>query len=404
MNEKTPVTPVTAGTAGTAGTRGRLGFWQRLRLQVLLLGLIGLPRWLGLGALSKRPTQTRWRRRERRQGRRSPLRTRRGIVQLLALALMAEVATAATTLHPPVGWAGDESAFPLPKPYFPVTTRFYTDPDNPAAQWVRGNPHDRRAMVIRKRIADQPQAAWFTDTDQGRVEAQVRQVVRDARARGRLPVLVAYAIPHRDCGKRSSGGMADLSGYRNWIGGFARGIGASRAVVILEPDALAHLTCLKRRQQAERYAALSYAGRTLRGQAAHARIYYDAGNSGWLPSSVMAERLERAGIDRYGDGIALNISNFNATRDEVRYGLSVLRELRLPRLGAVIDTSRNGAGPTHDHRFCDPPGRKLGTPPTARTGIPGIDAYLWVKQPGQADGCAATAGLFVPGYAFRLTR
>ncbi|MEU5029045.1 glycoside hydrolase family 6 protein [Streptomyces milbemycinicus] len=399
MSERTP---------GKAGARGRLGFWQRLRLQVLLLGLIGLPRWLGLGALPRALTRQGRREgregRERRPGRRSPLRTRRGIVQLLALALMAEVATAATTLHPPVGWAGDESAFPLPKPYFPVTTRFYTDPDNPAAQWVRGNPHDRRATVIRKRIADQPQAAWFTDTDQGRVEAQVRQVVRDARARGRLPVLVAYAIPHRDCGKHSSGGMADPSGYRNWISGFARGIGASRAIVILEPDALAHLTCLKRRQQTERYAELSYAGRTLRRQAAQARIYYDAGNSGWLPSSVMAERLERAGIDRYGDGIALNVSNFNATRDEVRYGLSVLRELRLPRLGAVIDTSRNGAGPTHDHRFCDPPGRKLGTPPTARTGIPGIDAYLWVKQPGQADGCAATAGLFVPGYAFRLTR
>ncbi|OMI38488.1 glycoside hydrolase family 6 protein [Streptomyces sparsogenes] len=317
---------------------------------------------------------------------------------------MAEFVTAATSLHPPLGRPADDSALRLAKPYFPATTRFYADPDNPAAQWVRDHPRDRRAAVIRERIADEPQAAWFTDTDQGRAEAEVRRVVRAARARGRLPVLVAYAIPQRDCGKHSSGGMGDLSGYRQWIGGFARGIGTSRAVVILEPDALAHLTCLKRRQQAERFSALSDAARTLRRQAPHARIYYDAGNSRWQPAPVMAERLRRAGIDRYGDGVALNVSNFNATRDEVRYAVALLRTLGRPRLGAVIDTSRNGAGPTHDHRFCDPPGRRLGTPPTARTGIPGIDAYLWIKQPGQADGCAATAGLFVPGYAFRLTR
>ncbi|MER7791678.1 glycoside hydrolase family 6 protein [Streptomyces sp. NPDC097640] len=386
----------------------------------MLLWLIVLPRWLGLGPVPirlrmggwrlgprERLRQGGWRRlgpKGRRTGRRSPLLTGRGIAQLLALALVAEVATAATVLHPGAARPGEGAVFHLAKPYFPASTRFYTDPDNPAAQWVRGNAHDRRAAVIRKRIADQPQAAWFTDTDQGRVESQVRGVVRAARARGRLPVLVAYAIPQRDCGKHSSGGMANLSGYRDWIGGFARGVGASRAVVVLEPDALAHLTCLKRRQQGQRYAALTYAGRELRKRAPHARIYYDSGNSRWLPAPVMAERLKRAGIDRYGDGIALNVSNFNATRDEVRYGLSVLRELRRPRLGAVIDTSRNGAGPTRDHRFCDPPGRRLGTPPTARTGIPGIDAYLWVKQPGQADGCAATAGLFVPGYAFGLTR
>jgi endoglucanase len=62
----------------------------------------------------------------------------------------------------------------------------------------------------------------------------------------------------------------------------------------------------------------------------------------------------------------------------------------------VIDTSRNGQGPW-DYRskystaaiaqdWCNPPGRGLGIPPTTNTGNALVDAYLWVKTPGQSDG------------------
>jgi len=62
----------------------------------------------------------------------------------------------------------------------------------------------------------------------------------------------------------------------------------------------------------------------------------------------------------------------------------------------VIDTSRNGLGPW-DYRskystaaiaqdWCNPPGRGLGIPPTTNTGNALVDAYLWVKTPGQSDG------------------
>lgn len=183
-----------------------------------------------------------------------------------------------------------------------------------------------------------------------------------------------------------------------------QGVGKATAVVVLEPDAFAHLGCLDPQQRADRFAALSSAARALHRYAPHARVYYDAGNSTWHSPHTMAKRLKRAGINQYGDGIALNVSNFNPTGDEVRYGLSVLETLGLSRLGAVIDTSRNGAGPAGDHRFCDPPGRKLGATPTADTGIGRIDAYLWVKHPGQSDGCIAAAGTFVPAYAYRLAR
>ncbi|MCG0288474.1 glycoside hydrolase family 6 protein [Streptomyces sp. PSAA01] len=341
-------------------------------------------------------------------GGRKPRWAGRGIAQLIVMVLVVEVVMAATTVQAlfmgPVRQPNGKPSLPVAKPFFPATTRFYTDPHNPAATWVRDHPHDRRAAAIGKRIAAEPQAAWLTETNESLVEERTRALVRTAAAQRRLPVLVPYTIPQRDCQQLSSGGAGDTAAYGRWSEALARGIGDGRAIVILEPDALAHMSCLKRRQQAERFAALSYAARAFQRGAPRARVYYDAGNSGWQPARTMADRLRRAGIERYGDGIAVNVSNFNATADEVRYGLSVIRELRRPRLGVVVDTSRNGAGPTRKHSFCDPPGRKLGRPPTAATGIPGIDAFLWVKQPGQADGCAAGAGMFLPGYAYRLTR
>lgn len=61
----------------------------------------------------------------------------------------------------------------------------------------------------------------------------------------------------------------------------------------------------------------------------------------------------------------------------------------------VVDTSRNGQGAwtppagryTGDPQtWCNPPGRGIGDRPTADTGVPLADAYLWIKTVGQSDG------------------
>lgn len=75
----------------------------------------------------------------------------------------------------------------------------------------------------------------------------------------------------------------------------------------------------------------------------------------------------------------------------------------------MIDTSRNGAGPTDDALYwCNPTGRALGTPPTTATAGPHADAYLWVKRPGESDGTCdrgePQAGRFVSQYAIDLAR
>lgn len=80
----------------------------------------------------------------------------------------------------------------------------------------------------------------------------------------------------------------------------------------------------------------------------------------------------------------------------------------------VIDTSRNGNGPNNMQAYaaapynqpssvistlkngdwCNPPASGLGLRPTANTGVPLLDAYLWVKTPGQSDGqCDAAGGV-----------
>jgi endoglucanase len=61
----------------------------------------------------------------------------------------------------------------------------------------------------------------------------------------------------------------------------------------------------------------------------------------------------------------------------------------------VVDTSRNGQGAwtpapgtyTGDAQtWCNPPGRGVGTRPTAQTGVALVDAYLFVKTIGESDG------------------
>jgi len=71
-----------------------------------------------------------------------------------------------------------------------------------------------------------------------------------------------------------------------------------------------------------------------------------------------------------------------------------------PTTHFFVDTSRNGVGPwdpatsTYEgypegadkQAWCNPPDRGLGLRPTFDTGEPLIDAYLWIKVPGESDG------------------
>ncbi len=273
----------------------------------------------------------------------------------------------------------------------------------------------------------------------------MRQAVEQAAAQGALPLLVAYNAPARDCSQYSAGGAPCGDAYRAWVDAFARGLGQHPALVILEPDGLA-LTPADCGQpdDFDRVALIRYAVGALR-RDPHARVYLDGGHSAWHPVAVIAARLAAAGV-RDARGFFLNVSNYQRNQDLIRYGAWVAQCLAITAGGAlgydacpggpadlqdpaaarcvddwyaarlgestpsaahfVIDTSRNGQGPwapPAEHpsgdpqTWCNPPGRGLGLRPTAATGSLLLDAYLWIKTPGESDGeCARWAGAGQP--------
>lgn len=257
------------------------------------------------------------------------------------------------------------------------------------------------ADVMRK-ISTQPTAVWLGDWN-ANVSAEVANVMNAARNEGAMPVFVTYNIPQRDCGSYSSGGTSAAL-YPQWIEQIAYAIGNGKAAVVVEPDALAQINqagCLSDAQKNTRYQLLKEAIATFKKIAPNAAVYVDAGNPHWIPAATMAKNLVDAGVAA-ADGFALNVSNFFTTESNLTYGTQISSLVGGKHF--VIDTSRNGLGPTSDHQWCNPMGRALGAPPqTFSSGL--VDAYLWVKKPGESDGTCnggPSAGTFWPQYAYEL--
>lgn len=313
-------------------------------------------------------------------------------------------------------------------------------------------------------------AQWFTEGTPAQVKAKVSQYVGAAADAGRMPVLVAYDIPYRDCSLYSAGGAADTKAYEAWIDGFVAGIAGRPATVILEPDGLDIIpfhtsldgsadSCQPAdadpaTASSDRFTQLNYAVDALKARAGTS-VYLDGTGSSWLAVNEMASRLVQAGVTR-ADGFFLNVSNYQFSDNSQKYGTwvsqciayttvvnpgafrdcgnqywsggpahdwtgtalsqyghwsadaadpalntsgidsryeSILGGVK-PTTHFVIDTSRNGAGPwpypqgvySDAQDWCNPPGRGLGTLPSTTTGVPLLDANLWVKVPGESDG------------------
>lgn len=288
----------------------------------------------------------------------------------------------------------------------PNQTFYVSDQTSAARQSaaLRGQGRTAEAADL-LRIAAQPSSQWLGEQNAPSI---AEQVSRRAAAIDRTPVFVAYDIPHRDCGQYSAGGAADAASYRAWITGVAEALGDRKAWVIVEPDAVAHTldACgVKGDLAAERYGLLAFAVQELK-KRPQVRVYLDAGNPGWSQDpSAMADALRKSGI-AVADGFAVNVSNFYGTDADAAYGGQLSAALGGKHF--VVDTSRNGNGPLGGDSWCNPPGRALGEPPTTDTGRPGVDAYLWIKNPGESDGeCGRgepRAGEFWLPYALGLAR
>jgi endoglucanase len=306
---------------------------------------------------------------------------------------------------PPTAPASSVPASPVPRA---AAMRLYADPANSlfaAAAHLAGR-HPAEAAELRA-IARTPSSFWAAGQP-GEMQT-VRQVTRAAARHHSVPVIVAYNLPRRDaCGKFSAGQETSAAGYRHWIGRLAAAIGGGGDIVIVEPDGLLDILrhCLSAAQNSQRYRLLQDAMKVL-GALPHARVYLDAGNPGLFEDpSVLTEPLRKAGI-QYGRGFSANVANFQWTGTVIAWSQQLEGDLA-STARAVIDTSRNGRGPYtgRDYpRWCNPPGRALGPAPRLDPGPAGIDAYLWIKNPGASDGpChgGPAAGQDWPRYAAAL--
>lgn len=170
------------------------------------------------------------------------------------------------------------------------------------------------------------------------------------------------------------------------------------------------------------------------------RLYLDGTGSSWLAPGEAASRLIKADVAR-ATGFFLNVSNFESDARVVSYARWVSDCIALVTRGgldprgcpsqygpavfedtstwsatdaaydrlfekaelrrdpasqkhAVIDTSRNGRGSwqppvgrySNAEIWCNPPDRGLGRRPTLESGNPYVDAFLWIKIPGESDG------------------
>jgi len=288
-------------------------------------------------------------------------------------------------------------------------TRLYAYPGNPlfaAAAQLKAQGQRSEAADVHA-VAETPSGIWAAG-QAGEMQT-VRHVTQAAARAKAVPVIVAYNLPDRDaCGRLSASSGPDAQGYKQWISQLAAAIGTGDDIVIVEPDGLPDIVrgCLNSAQSAQRYQLLGYAMKRL-GALPHAQVYLDAGNPGMFQNPAeLAGPLRQAGV-RYGRGFSANVANFQWTGVVVRWSQQLEHALG-GKAGAVIDTSRNGRGPytgPDNPQWCNPPGRAVGPAPRLNPGPAGINAYLWIKDPGASDGSCnggPPAGQYWPQYAASL--
>ena len=258
--------------------------------------------------------------------------------------------------------------------------------------------------VYRTKLGTRAQALWVTDyyTSPRSARNAVAAYTSRAAAQGKTPVLAIYAIPGRDCGLYSSGGLSSYRAYRAWTAAVARGMRGHRAIVVVEPDAVAFMGDSRCVHPGPRQRAIAFAVK--RFARAGAWVYLDAGHSGWRDPAMMASLLKRSGM-KWARGFSTNVGNHRLTRDEHLYGTRVVRALRkvgLKNRKYVTETARNGANPAPPNGdVCNPWSARVGRSP--RMIFRGaFDGYLWIKNPGESDGTCnggPAAGVWWPAGA-----
>ncbi|WP_194852799.1 glycoside hydrolase family 6 protein [Nocardia sp. SYP-A9097] len=248
------------------------------------------------------------------------------------------------------------------------------------------NPATRANL---ERLIRTPIAEWLPhslDVTAG----TIRQDIARAQAANSIPMFVAYNIPGRDLQGESGGGLDGAESYRQWIQGVSREIGGNPAIVIVEPDALAHATEMDEAGRTARLALLGVAYAELQHNP-NTAVYLDVGNSTWVDPARVAELLRVVSPTRPVAGISLNVAN-RRPEAEIRSYATRIEQAYGHELYVMIDDSVNGAVHTADLvDWCNPAGQKVGRVPDTRFDRNATVEYAFIKTPGQSDGRCGTS-------------
>lgn len=349
----------------------------------------------------------------------------------LAVALTATLAGCASAStearHDEVSPVVPATAPPAPEGLNPFAgARLYVNPSYVRAVQALAAAHPGDAALLKK-MESQPTAIWLDLLAKVKV---LPDYLDDAHAQQQaggqpvVPVFVLYDLPGRDCAAESSAGelTADAAGEARYQHEYVDAVAAAfrahpdqRVAVILEPDSLSNLVTNLDRPRCHAAEGIykrgiAYAISKL--SLPNVFLYLEAAHAGWLgfpknigrAAKLYSEVLTMAGGANRIRGFALDVSNYDpavdpaktprdrtsAASDETGYAADLaqaLAEVGVTGKGFVIDTGRDGRAYIRSvaSSWCNIKGAGLGERPRAAP-APLIDAYLYVKVPGESDG------------------
>ena len=306
--------------------------------------------------------------------------------------------------------------------------RFFLNPEYTASvEATAKNPPDE-ADVVRK-VATYPTGVWLSDIKavenlKGWLDEAKKQ--QDASGVPTMTVIVVYNLPNRDCSAESSAGelKVEENGETRYRTEFIDPIAAQFKAhpdqpigVILEPDSLGNMAtnmAIPKCQQSRSAYKNGIIHAIKSFHLPNVSVYLDAAHAGWLGwddnrakiAKIFKTVLSEAGGPRMIRGFAINTSNYthlsnrdgavlepsNPCPNELTYAKTLGETLAMYGFkdhGYIIDTSRNGKGNIRAKwgSWCNVHGAGIGERPRVEP-EPGIDAYFWIKPPGESDGVA----------------
>lgn len=309
----------------------------------------------------------------------------------------------------------------------------YVNPEYSKQVMSSVNRSPELATKMRK-ILSIPTAIWI---DRKAKIPAIEKALADARkqqssnGKKMLVPFVVYNLPGRDCAAKASAGElpATESGIQSYKQDYIDPIAKLfkeykdlRIVAIIEPDSLPNLVTnadVKTCPTSTPYYKEGVAYAVTKLSLPNTALYLDIAHGGWLgwennrrkAASVYAEVLKMAGGSKKIRGFASNVSNYSPTqivgvdgngpmegsfygynpaRDELTFAKLMadsMAEVGIENRHFLIDTSRNGQIVTRKTRgsWCNVDGAGIGRRPEVNPSV-GIDAFVWVKPPGESDG------------------